>query len=80
MCALCLYDALQVEFAPRPGMSQNHRVVYNDSTKWQLQAAWATTVHKAQGGEVPVVVMPLHQGMSRECYEHACIMSCGIMY
>jgi ATP-dependent exoDNAse (exonuclease V) alpha subunit len=58
---------MQVEFAPRPGKSENHVVVYNDITKLQLQAAWATTVHKAQGGEVPVVVMPLHQGMSREC-------------
>jgi ATP-dependent exoDNAse (exonuclease V) alpha subunit len=60
---------MQVEFAPRPGKTENHQVIYNQDTKWQLQPAWATTVHKAQGGEVPVVVMPLHEGMSREWWD-----------
>lgn len=32
----------------------------------QVALAWATTVHKAQGGEFPAVVVVLHQDMARE--------------
>ena len=50
----------QVSFAPRPGSRQPHKVVYQGSDLWQVQPAWATTVHKSQGGEYPCVIMPLH--------------------
>ena len=32
---------------------------YRSSGLWELDLAWATTVHKAQGGESPVVVLML---------------------
>lgn len=35
------------------------RVEYNASGLWELEMAWATTVHKSQGGESPVVVLLL---------------------
>ena len=35
----------------------------------ELQLALATTVHKAQGGEYPCVVVPLHHAMPRK-YTH----------
>lgn len=43
-------------------ISAGHRtkeVEYRASSLWELDLAWATTVHKAQGGECPVVVLML---------------------
>eukprot|EP00877_Chromochloris_zofingiensis_P015019 jgi/Chrzof1/9771/Cz04g15060.t1 len=53
---------LVVRYPPRPGMgSQHHEVEYEGrEILAELQLAFATTVHKAQGGEFPVVVIPLH--------------------
>lgn len=34
-------------------------VEYRASALWELDMAWATTVHKSQGGESPVVVLLL---------------------
>ncbi|KAJ9528419.1 hypothetical protein QJQ45_020292, partial [Haematococcus lacustris] len=54
-----------VEFPPRVGKQDPHVVKYEKQELRQLQLAWATTVHKAQGGEYPVVVLPLHHAMPR---------------
>lgn len=37
-------------------------VEYKKSSFAELDMAWATTVHKAQGGESPVVVLVLSNG------------------
>ena len=48
-------------FPPRPGSTlPHHKVIYQGLDVWQLTSAWATTVHKSQGGEYPCVVLPLH--------------------
>ena len=56
---------MQVLFPPRPGSQHPHKVVYQGQDTWQLQPAWAMTVHKSQGGEYPVVVLPLHHLVGR---------------
>ncbi len=62
----------QVHFAPRPGSEGGrllgyHAVQYQGLEQYQLQLAWATTVHKAQGAEYPVVIMVLHDSIASEC-------------
>lgn len=61
------HKLLQVTFAPRPGRTEAHRVTLLGWDRSQVALAWATTVHKAQGGEFPAVVVVLHQDMAREC-------------
>ncbi len=41
-------------------MADGRRVVYDDSDLDELVLAYAVTVHKSQGSEYPVVVMPVH--------------------
>ncbi|KAK9840143.1 hypothetical protein WJX74_004093 [Apatococcus lobatus] len=51
-------QALTVRFAA-PGNQGVRFVSYSARELDELELAWATTVHKAQGGEVPVVVVAL---------------------
>lgn len=46
MCVLCIGHQTKI-------------LEYGASNLWMLDLAWATTVHKAQGGESPVVVLML---------------------
>ena len=64
---VCMHPAVpsQVWFPPRPGSQHSHKVEYTGQDTWQLQPAWAMTVHKSQGGEYPVVVLPLHHLVGR---------------
>ncbi len=50
---------VRVRFPPRPGSAAPHVVDYEWQERCALSHAWATTVHKAQGGEFPVVVLVL---------------------
>lgn len=55
-----------VRYPPRPEEEEDHEVEYEGSSLYEdVQMAWATTVHKAQGGEFPVVVIPVHEQIGR---------------
>lgn len=49
-------DALTVEF------DDGSRVIYRKKEMEDLQHAYAITIHKSQGSEFPIVVIPMHRG------------------
>ena len=57
--------SVQVRYPPKPGTARARLVEYTASKLRDLKLAWSTTVHKAQGAEFPVVVMPLAPGHRR---------------
>ncbi|KAK9822626.1 hypothetical protein WJX81_000268 [Elliptochloris bilobata] len=48
-----------VEFAPLARGEEMRRIQYSGAGLWELELAWATTVHKAQGSEARAVVLAL---------------------